>query len=198
MSLLQIWTTLNLGSLLATFDANSLLPSLPHVIPPETQPPPDPLPRSLSDMAPDEIQQRIPLIDKPVSAVPWLLSTLSTDDIDVSPNVFAVTVTKSAIRAYLQDKDSNIIAATAGRQSSNGLVESHWKVMVHMSCAYLTEKQMPRRFWFHSISHAARMMNMSPGKFHGELASPFILVNEEEADQRTWIPIFSVCYFHHH
>eukprot|EP00970_Alexandrium_tamarense_P018848 scaffold13554_cov196-Alexandrium_tamarense.AAC.11 len=47
-------------------DANSLLPSLPHVIPPETQPPPDPLPRSLSDMAPDEIQQRIPLVDKPV------------------------------------------------------------------------------------------------------------------------------------
>jgi hypothetical protein len=98
----------------------------------------------------------------------------------------------TTIRAYLQDKDSNIIATPAGRQSSNGLVESHWKVMVHMSRAYLTEKQMPRRFWFHSISHAARMMNMIPGKFHGKLASPFMLVHGEKADQRTCIPIFSV------
>jgi hypothetical protein len=50
------------------------------------------------------------------------------------------------IREHLIDNDSNIVATAAGRQSANGLVESHWKVMVHMSCAYLTEKQMPRSF----------------------------------------------------
>jgi hypothetical protein len=41
---------------------------------------------------------------------------------------------------HLIDNASNIIAAAAGCQLSNGLVELHWKVMVHMACAYLTEK----------------------------------------------------------
>ncbi len=42
------------------------------------------------------------------------------------------------IREYLLGKDSNIIATAAGWQSGNGLIKSHWKVMVHMSHAYLT------------------------------------------------------------
>ena len=48
----------------------------------------------------------------------------------------------TTIRDHLIDNASNIVAAAAGRQSANGLVESHWKVMVHMACAYLTEKQI--------------------------------------------------------
>ncbi len=28
-----------------------------------------------------------------------------------------------------------------------------------MARAYITEKQMPRTFWFYAIVHAARMMN---------------------------------------
>ena len=60
--------------------------------------------------------------------------------------------------------NSDIIGAAAGYQSSNGLVKSHWKTMLPMSRAHLTKKQMPRRFLFHSIVHAAQMMNMIPGK----------------------------------
>ncbi len=52
------------------------------------------------------------------------------------------------IQEHLIDNDSNFVAAAAGCQLANGLVESHWKVMVLMSRAYLTEKQMPRFFWF--------------------------------------------------
>ena len=52
----------------------------------------------------------------------------------------------TAIQEYLIDASSRIVAAPAGRQSSNGLVESHWNVMVHMGLAYLTEKQMPRTY----------------------------------------------------
>jgi hypothetical protein len=52
----------------------------------------------------------------------------------------------TAISKYLIDNDSKIVAAPAKHQLSNGLVESHWKVMVHMACAYLTEKLMPRTF----------------------------------------------------
>ena len=40
-------------------------------------------------------------------------------------------------------------------------------------------------------------MNMIPGKYKNKLASPFMLVHGERPDQRTWLPIFSLCYFHH-
>jgi hypothetical protein len=62
--------------------------------------------------------------------------------------------------------------------------------------AYLTEKQMPPTFWYYAIKHSARMMNMIPGKYHGKLASPFMLVHGTCPDQQTWLPIFSICYFH--
>ena len=54
---------------------------------------------------------------------------------DCDPKLFG-----TMIKVHLFDHDSNIVAAAAGRQSSNGLVESHWKIMVHMARAYLTEK----------------------------------------------------------
>jgi hypothetical protein len=69
--------------------------------------------------------------------------------------------------------------------------------MVHMSRAYLTEKQMLHTFWYFAVKHSARMMNMIPGTYLGHLASPFMLVHGVCPDQRTWLPIFSLCYFHH-
>jgi hypothetical protein len=52
----------------------------------------------------------------------------------------------SNICSFLLMNHYSIVASLAGCQSANGLVESHWKIMVHMSRAYLTEKQMPRLF----------------------------------------------------
>ena len=109
---------------------------------------------------------------------------------DCDPKLFG-----RAVKNYLTHNESDIKAAGAGRQSSNGLVESHWKVMVHMSRAYLTGKQMSRAFWYHSIAHAARMMNMLPGTIHGSIVSPFMLVHGVAPDVRTWVPLFSICYF---
>jgi hypothetical protein len=57
----------------------------------------------------------------------------------------------TAISKYLIDNDSKVLAAPAKHQSHNGLVESQWKIMVHMGCAYLTKKQMPQTFWFYTI-----------------------------------------------
>jgi hypothetical protein len=98
---------------------------------------------------------------------------------------------------FLHLERSAVISSPAGRQSANGLVESHWKIMVHMSHAYLTKKQMPQTFWYYAIKHAARMMNMIPGCYNNKLASPFMLVHGVHPDPRTWLPIFSLCYFHH-
>ncbi len=69
--------------------------------------------------------------------------------------------------------------------------------MVHMARAYLTKKQMPCAFWFYAIVHSAQMMNAIPGKIHGRIASPFLLIHGVGHDERTWIPLFSLCYFHH-
>jgi hypothetical protein len=41
------------------------------------------------------------------------------------------------------------------------------------------------------------MMNMIPGKYCGKSASPFMLVHGVRPNQRTWLPLFSLCYFHH-
>jgi hypothetical protein len=103
----------------------------------------------------------------------------------------------SHVRSFLHLDRFSIASSPAGRQSANGLVESHWKIMVHMSRAYLTEKQMPRSFWYYAIKHSAQMMNMIPGRYGGKLASPFMLVHGVRPDQRTWLPLFSICYFHH-
>jgi hypothetical protein len=103
----------------------------------------------------------------------------------------------SHIRSFLHLEQSSIAASPAGRQSANGLVESHWKIMVHMSRTYLTEKQMPRSFWYYAVKHSARMMNMIPGRYKNKLASPFMLAHGVRQDQRSWLPIFSLCYFHH-
>jgi hypothetical protein len=99
--------------------------------------------------------------------------------------------------SFLHLEQSSIIATHAGWQSANGLVEFHWKIMVHMSRTYLTEKQMPCTFWYFAIKHSARMMNMIPGKYKGKLASPFMLIPGVRPDPRTWLPLFSLCYFHH-
>jgi hypothetical protein len=40
-------------------------------------------------------------------------------------------------------------------------------------------------------------MNMIPDKYCGKLASPFMLVHAKCPDQRTWIPLFLLCYFYH-
>ena len=103
----------------------------------------------------------------------------------------------SHIPLFLHLQRLSIISSPAGRQSANSLIESHWKIMAHMSRAYLTEKQMPRSFRYYAIKHSARMMNMIPDKYKNKLASSFMLVHGVRLDQRTWLPLFLICYFHH-
>jgi hypothetical protein len=101
------------------------------------------------------------------------------------------------VQLFLHQEKSSIPASPIGCQSANGLVKSHWKIIVHMALAYLTEKQMPRSFWYFANKHVVRMMNMIPGNFRNKLASPFMLVHGVHLDQRAWLPLFSLCYFHH-
>jgi hypothetical protein len=99
----------------------------------------------------------------------------------------------SVARSFLHTNNSSIAASPVGRQSSNSLLKAHWKIMVHMSRVYLTKKQMPQTFWYYAIKNFTRMMNMIPGKYHGKLASPFMLIHGVRPDPRTWLPLFLVC-----
>jgi hypothetical protein len=103
----------------------------------------------------------------------------------------------TAISEYLINNNSKVVAVPAKRQLSNSLVESHWKIMVHMGRAYLTKKQMPLTFWLYTIVYLARMMNAIPGPYSDHLASPCLLVHGVGHNERTWTPLFSLFYFHH-
>ncbi len=56
---------------------------------------------------------------------------------------------------------------------------------------------MPRTFWFYLVVHGAQMVNAIPGKHSGCLVSPYLLVQGVGHNEGTWIPIFSLTFFHH-
>jgi hypothetical protein len=41
------------------------------------------------------------------------------------------------------------------------------------------------------------MMSVIPGKYKGKLALLSMLIHGVRPDQQAWLPIFSLCYFHH-
>ncbi len=75
----------------------------------------------------------------------------------------------SEVWSFLHTNKSSIASSHAGCQSGNGLAKAHWKIMVHVSWAYLTEKQMQQLFWYFAIKHAAKMMKLFPGNKKGNL-----------------------------
>ena len=51
-----------------------------------------------------------------------------------------------------------------------------------MSRAYLTYKQMPRKYWYWAILHGSIMLNHLPGRLNRKLTSPFELVHGTKPD----------------
>ena len=96
---------------------------------------------------------------------------------------------------WIRTNGCNIIAAPAGRQSSNGLVERTWRTIVQMGRAYITEKQVGREYWYFAIVHAAIMLNQVPGRLNRKLTTPFELVHGCKPDSKTWFELFSIGYF---
>ena len=98
---------------------------------------------------------------------------------------------------WIHQNNSKVIAAPAGRQSSNGLAERTWRTLIQMARAYITEKQVGREFWFYAISHGASMLNQIPGRLGQKLTTPFEMVHNTKPDSKTWFELFSVGYFNH-
>jgi hypothetical protein len=66
-----------------------------------------------------------------------------------------------------------------------------------MARAYLTDRQMPKRFWFYALRHAAQVMNYCPGHRSGSLTSPFELAHGCKPDLRVLFRLFSIGFFRH-
>ena len=65
---------------------------------------------------------------------------------------------------WLLANGSNIMAAPEGCQSHNRIVEQTWKSILEMSHSFLTERQMPRYYWYYVTTHSACMVKILPGK----------------------------------
>ena len=103
----------------------------------------------------------------------------------------------SMVWSFLHLHQSSIEASPAGHQSSNGLVKSHWKIMVHMSRAYLNEKQMPQTFWYYAIKHFHQDDEHDPGEISGYACFPLHARSWYTPRSKNLAPSLLGVYFHH-
>ena len=66
-----------------------------------------------------------------------------------------------------------VLAAPPDEQHQNGLAERKWQTISRMARSLLTDKKIPRSFWFWAIRHATRLSNIFPVKYEGTLTTPF-------------------------
>ena len=60
----------------------------------------------------------------------------------------------------------------------------------------MTEKKMPRDYWFHAIQQSCRMTNQISAKVDVKLTTLFKIFHHVAPDTRTWIPLLSIAYFY--
>ena len=80
---------------------------------------------------------------------------------------------------------SNIIAAPARRQSSNGFAEHTWRTLIQMLRAFITENQVGRELWYFAVRHAKMMLNQVPGRLGLKLTTLFELVHTAKPNSNT-------------
>ena len=66
-----------------------------------------------------------------------------------------------------------------------------------MARAYITNKQIPRSYWYWAIRHTARIHNIYPIQNDSKITIPYELVYNELPDYRQLIRLFSTTYFAH-
>jgi hypothetical protein len=99
-------------------------------------------------------------------------------------------------RPLLLERGIRLQSAPGGRQSQNGLAESHWKRIVRMSRAILVNCGMPKRIWFFALRRAVQVRNYLPIMVYGLMTTSFELVHRFQPNyQAILYPIFSHGYF---
>ena len=98
---------------------------------------------------------------------------------------------------WILSNGSNIIAAPAGRQYSNGLEERTLSTLTQMTQAFISENQVGRECCYFAVRHAAMMLNQVPGRLGLKLTTLFEIVHNSKPDSKTWFELFSIGYFNH-
>ena len=103
----------------------------------------------------------------------------------------------SSVLTFCTEHDTMIIAAPSEQQNQNGLVKRTWQTLSQMARAFVTDKHMPRSYWFWAIWHAARVRNIFPVKFDNTITTHHELVYGSKSDYRQLFRLFSTAYFSH-
>ena len=98
---------------------------------------------------------------------------------------------------FCVDNHTDLLACPEGQQNQNGLVERKWQTLVHMARRYMTDKQMPRNFWYWAIRHSNRISNLFPLKCNDVITTSFKLVYGVKPDYRQLFRLFSTAYLSH-
>ena len=98
---------------------------------------------------------------------------------------------------YLNKFDCDILGAPASRQHQNGLVERQWQTLMNMSRSYLSNKLIPRTYWWWAMRHASQVINMFPCTVNNLKTPPLELVYGVKPDYSVLLPLFSTAYFKH-
>ena len=98
---------------------------------------------------------------------------------------------------YLNQRGCNIPGAPASRQHQNGLVERQWQTLMSMARSFLSNRKIPRSYWWWAIRHCSQIINFFPCTVNDNKTTPLELVFGVKSDFSTLLPIFSTTYFRH-
>ena len=120
------------------------------------------------------------------------LTALNPHDTNFDKKIMA-----GAVEEWLIDEECKVEPAPANRQDKNGLCERTWRTVVAMARSFITDMQMPRKFWYWAIRHSVQVHNYMPCKVEGKLTSPFELAHGTKPDYRILCRLFATTYFKH-
>ena len=111
---------------------------------------------------------------------------------DFDPKLLSKSITE-----WYNTNNGILLAAPPEQQHQNGLVERTWQTLSKMARSFITDKQMPKSFWFWAIKHASRIHNIFPVKYKNKYTTPHELVFKKRPDYRQLFRLFSTAYFSH-
>ena len=108
---------------------------------------------------------------------------------------FDRTLMGSEVRQHCATNNCLILAAPKDQQHQNGLVERRWQTLCRMARAFITDKQMPKSYWYWAIKHANQVMNTFPIVLNKQLTTPMEVATGTKPDLRQLFSLFSTAFF---
>ena len=139
---------------------------------------------------------------------PWTTRKLSAffSNLWLTPGLHHIKYILTLIQSFLKvgrqhgfmKKDTcKLCMAPLGCHNENGLVEWIWQTVVTMAWSYMTDMQMPCKFWYWGVWHTIQISNSLPCMVNGLQMTLFELVYGVKPDYYILFWLFSFGYFKH-